>query len=45
MRELLHRIDSKEISEWIAYSRMQNDPGPQDQDVAVANAKAVFGGG
>ncbi len=45
VKEMLAKMDSKEISEWQAYFAVNSEPSPQNQDVAVANMKAAFGKG
>lgn len=42
--EMLARMDSREISEWIAYFAVKNEPKKADPDEAKAKLRAMFGG-
>lgn len=44
VRELLERIDSRELSEWMAYYHIKGEPPPQDPEVTVSQIRSILGG-
>lgn len=41
--EMLRQMDSREISEWMAYMAIKSEPAPAKPEEAKAKMRALFG--